>query len=77
MRREVLPYAPDAWYVPGSVKVGYEISFTREFYKSQRMRSLACMLCSGRIEEIRADILTVERGTEGLLCKIISVEKRG
>ena len=28
-RREVLPYAPDAWYDPASVKIGYEISFTR------------------------------------------------
>ena len=28
LRREVLPYAPDAWYQPDSVKVGYEISFT-------------------------------------------------
>ena len=26
-----LPYAPDAWYVPESVKIGYEISFTRHF----------------------------------------------
>src|SRR5690606_32029716 len=33
LRREVLPYAPDAWYVPGSVKVGYEVSFTRYFYQ--------------------------------------------
>jgi len=29
LRREVLPYAADAWYRPGSVKVGYEISFNR------------------------------------------------
>jgi type I restriction enzyme M protein len=29
LRREVLPHAPDAWYVPDSVKIGYEISFTR------------------------------------------------
>ena len=35
LRHEVLPYAPDAWYVPDSVKVGYEISFTRHFYKPQ------------------------------------------
>ena len=35
LRREVLPYAPDAWYVPESVKTGYEISFTRHFYKPQ------------------------------------------
>ena len=62
LRREVLPYAPDAWYDPASVKVGYEISFTRYFYKPQPMRTL---------EEIRADILSVERETEGLLAEII------
>ena len=62
LRREVLPYAPDAWYAPGSVKVGYEISFTRHFYKPQPLRPL---------EEIRADILAVERETEGLLAEIV------
>ena len=34
LRREVLPYATDAWYQPDSVKVGYEISFTRYFYRA-------------------------------------------
>ena len=29
LKREVLPYAADAWYQPDRVKVGYEISFTR------------------------------------------------
>ena len=29
LEREVLPYAPDAWYDPASIKIGYEISFTR------------------------------------------------
>ena len=62
MRREVLPYAPDVWYVPGNVKVGYEISFTRVFYKPQPLRPL---------DEIRADVLAVERETEGLLGEII------
>ena len=62
LRREVLPYAPDAWYDPASVKIGYEISFTRYFYKPQPMRTL---------DEIRADILAVERETEGLLAGII------
>ena len=62
LRREVLPYAPDAWYPPGSVKTGYEISFTRYFYKPQPMRTLA---------EIRADILALEKETEGLLDEII------
>ena len=62
LRREVLPFAPDAWYVPESVKTGYEISFTRHFYKPQPLRTL---------EEIRADILALEKETEGLLSEII------
>ena len=62
LRREVLPYAPDAWYPPDSVKVGYEISFTRYFYKPKPMREL---------KEIRAEILQLEKETEGLLAKII------
>ena len=62
LRREVLPHAPDAWYVPDSVKTGYEISFTRHFYKPQPLRPL---------EEIRADILALERETEGLLGEIV------
>lgn len=62
LRREVLPYAPDAWYTEESVKIGYEISFTRYFYKPQPMRSL---------EEIRADILKVRREGEGLLDEIV------
>jgi type I restriction enzyme M protein len=62
LRREVLPYAPDAWYDPASVKTGYEISFTRYFYQPQPLRTLA---------EIRADILALEAETEGLLKEII------
>ena len=60
--REVLPYAADAWYVPESVKIGYEVSFNRYFYKPEPMRTL---------EEIRADILAVERETAGLLSEIL------
>ncbi len=62
VRREVLPHAPDAWFVPESVKTGYEISFTRYFYKPQPLRTL---------EEIRADIIALEKETEGLLGEII------
>ena len=62
LRREVLPHAPDAWYQPDSVKIGYEVSFTRYFYKPQPMRTLT---------EIRADILALEKETEGLLGEII------
>lgn len=62
IKREVLPYAPDAWYKPDSIKIGYEISFTRHFYKPTPMRSL---------DEIRNDILTLEDETEGLLNEVI------
>ena len=62
LRREVLPYAEDAWYVAKSMKIGYEISFNRYFYKPEPMRTL---------EEIRADILAVETKTAGLLAEIL------
>ena len=62
LRREVLPYASDAWCQPDGVKVGYEISFTRYFYKPEPIRSL---------EEIRADILALEKETAGLLGEIV------
>ena len=62
LRREVLPYATDAWYQANTVKIGYEIGFTRYFYKPNPMRTL---------EEIRADILALEKETEGLLSEIL------
>ena len=62
LHREVLPYTADAWYQAASVKIGYEISFTRHFYKSNPIRTLG---------EIRGDILALERDTEGLLDEII------
>ena len=62
LRREVLPYASNAWYEADRVKTGYEISFTRYFYKPKPMRTPA---------EIRADILALEKETEGLLVDIL------
>jgi type I restriction enzyme M protein len=67
IRREVLPHAPDAWFDPVSVKTGYEVSFTRYFYKPQPLRSF---------DEIRADILTLEKETEGWLGEIIGKDAR-
>ncbi len=60
--REVLPYAPDAWIDESATKIGYEVSFTRHFYKPQPLRTL---------EEISADIVALEKETEGLLSEII------
>ena len=59
---EVLPYAPDAWYDPSSIKIGYEVSFTRYFYKPKPLRSL---------DDIRDGIRALEKKSEGLLSEII------
>jgi type I restriction enzyme M protein len=67
IKREVLPYAPGAWYDSSSTKVGYEINFNRHFYKPQPLRTL---------EEIRSDILALENETEGLLSEIIGGGKQ-
>jgi type I restriction enzyme M protein len=62
-RREVLPYVPDAWIDKSKTQIGYEISFTRYFYKPVQMRTL---------EEITADILAIEKETDGLLNEILT-----
>lgn len=59
---EVLPFAPDAWIDSGKTQIGYEISFTKYFYKPVQLRS---------IEEIVADIKALEAETDGLLNEII------
>ena len=60
----MLPYGPDAWVVGESVKIGYEISFNRYFYKPQPMRTLG---------DIQADIVQVERETEKLMHDILGM----
>ena len=47
---------------PGKTLVGYEISFTRHFYRPAPMRTL---------DEIKADIFAIEQETEGLLEEIV------
>jgi len=63
--REVLPHVPDAWIATDKTQIGYEISFSRYFYKPVALRTLA---------EIRADILALEQQSEGLLHKIVGGE---
>jgi type I restriction enzyme M protein len=68
-KREVLPHVPDlpdgqagAWIDQSKTKIGYEINFTRYFYKYKSLRSL---------DEIRADILKLEQETDGMIKKIL------
>lgn len=62
-RREVLPHVPDAWIDESKTKIGYEISFTRHFYKPQPLRSL---------DEIRGDLEALQAEAEGLLDEIVA-----
>jgi type I restriction enzyme M protein len=67
-QREVVPHVPDAWIDHSKTLIGYEISFTRHFYKPQPLRSL---------EEIRADLETLQTEAEGLLDKIVATTAEG
>ena len=60
--REVLPHVSDAWIDFDKVVRGYEISFTKYFYKFQKLRSL---------EDIVEELLELEKETEGILREIV------
>jgi type I restriction enzyme M protein len=62
-KREVLPFAPDAWISDKERKVGYEINFNKYFYEYTPPRGL---------EEIKKDILALEQETDGILKEIIA-----
>ena len=62
IENEVKPYSPDAFIKAGTEKIGYELSFTKYFYKPVQLRTLA---------EISADIRAIEKETDGLLDEII------
>ncbi|HRK27195.1 MAG TPA: class I SAM-dependent DNA methyltransferase [Chitinophagales bacterium] len=61
--REVLQHIPDAWIDETKTVKGYEISFTRYFYNYIPPRSL---------QEITAEILALEKETEGILNEIVN-----
>ena len=64
MQNEVLPFAPDAYINEDKTVIGYELSFTKYFYKPIQLRSL---------ESITADILEVENKTDGMLAQILGL----
>jgi type I restriction enzyme M protein len=61
MAAEVLPYVPDAWVDHAKTKIGYEIPFTRHFYKYIPPRALA---------EIDAEIKQLESEIQELLNEV-------
>lgn len=60
--REVLPHVADAWIDYDKTLIGYEISFTKYFYKYEPLRSL---------EEITKDLIEIEKESDGLLKEIL------
>lgn len=61
MKREVLPYAPDAWIDESKTKIGYEIPFTRYFYEyTPPVPS----------EELKREILQIESELKGSIERI-------
>jgi len=63
-KREVLPFAPDAWIDKSKSKVGYEIPFTRYFYQYEAPKPSA---------EIMGEILAIEAELDGALSEVFSV----
>lgn len=62
--REVKPHVDEAWIDMDSVKIGYEISFNKYFYRHKPLRSL---------EEVGAEIIALEQQSEGLIAQILGI----
>lgn len=62
--REVRPHVAEAWINLEGTKIGYEISFNKYFYRHKPLRS---------IEEVSADILQLEKESEGLIQDILKM----
>lgn len=62
MKNEVLTYAPDAWVDEKKTQIGYEISFTKYFYKPVEMRDM---------NEIISTLSTLENEAAGMVAEIV------
>lgn len=63
--REVKPHVPDAWIDESKTKIGYEIPFTRHFYKYEPLRPS---------EEILKEIVELEEQIQQKLKKVMEYE---
>lgn len=62
---EVKPHISEAWINLDSVKIGYEISFNKYFYRHKPLRNL---------EEVAKDIIDLEQKSDGLIAQILGVK---
>lgn len=63
MEREVLPFAPNSYIDDSKTKIGYEISFTKYFYKYQEPRST---------KEIIGEIMKIDSKLDGSLQELLN-----
>ena len=61
--REVQPHVAEAWINLDATKIGYEISFNKYFYQHKPLRA---------IEAVTADILALEKESDGLIAEILN-----
>ncbi len=64
---EVQPHVPEAWINMDSVKIGYEISFNKYFYRHKPLRA---------VEKVTADLLELEAQADGLIADILGLEEK-
>ncbi|WP_138142203.1 type I restriction-modification system subunit M [Brevundimonas vancanneytii] len=64
-KAEVKPHVPEAWINLDTVKIGYEISFNKYFYRHKPLRSL---------DDVTRDILALEQRADGLIADILGVK---
>lgn len=62
IEREVKPYAPDAYVDESKTKIGYEISFTKYFYKPVQLRDM---------KDILASLKELEKESDGVMDEIV------
>lgn len=62
MQDEVLTYAPDVWVDEKKTQIGYEISFTKYFYKPAEIREM---------DDIIATLNALEKEADGMLADIV------
>lgn len=62
MQNEVFPYAPDAFVDTKKTQIGYEVSFTKYFYKPVELRDLS---------DILASLNELEKEADGVLAEIM------
>ena len=60
--REVKPHLPNSWVDKEKTQIGYEINFTKYFYKYTSLRS---------VKDVLKDLLDLEKESDGLMNELV------